>query len=342
VHMIALPAISYVQTEDGKDIAYWKIGRGPLLILTPNVQLGHLRDEWSIPGMKQWFETLARSFTVVRYDHRGGGLSNRSPGTQSIEALIKDIDSVASEVSPGSFILLGWISGGLPAIAYAARYPSRVSHLVLWSSFARDQSHGQAPRMKALFEIAATDWELFTETICQTALGWSDADEARRWAMVMREGTTQAEFLAYLADRRDWDVAADIPLINVPTLVLHDKHNALADEANSRELAARIPGARFLHSSSNRGVPGRDTVTAINELVGLTEYDGAGLETLTDRERQVLALVVEGASNIEIGERLFISINTVTRHLTHVYAKTGTKNRVQAARYALESGLGDP
>jgi pimeloyl-ACP methyl ester carboxylesterase len=51
--------------------------------------------------------------------------------------------------------LLGWLAGALPAIAYAARNPQGVSHLVLWNGFARDATHGQAPRLRSLFEMAS-------------------------------------------------------------------------------------------------------------------------------------------------------------------------------------------
>ena len=167
------PAIRYARTSDGVDIAYWKLGRGPVLVHTPNVQFGHARAEWSVEGMRRWYEALARHFTVLRYDHRGGGLSGRTGTPQALDALVQDIDAVVGrECEPDdTIVLLGWLSGGLPAIAYAARHPARVAHLVLWSSFARDATHGQADRLRALFQMAATDWVLFTESISQAALG---------------------------------------------------------------------------------------------------------------------------------------------------------------------------
>ncbi len=131
------PSIQYVRTDDGADLAYWTLGRGPVLVHSPNVQLGHVHAEWSVGAMRRWYEMLAQIFTVVRYDHRGGGLSSRGVGTQSIEALVNDIDSVAGEVSPEPFVLLGWLTGGLPAIAFGARRPERISYLVLWNSFAQ-------------------------------------------------------------------------------------------------------------------------------------------------------------------------------------------------------------
>jgi len=335
------PPIRYARTSDGVDIAYWKLGRGPVLLHSPNVQLGHARAEWSVEGMRGWYESLARHFTVVRYDHRGGGLSSRDGSAQSIDALVRDIDAVADRVSPEPIVLLGWLSGGLPAIAWAAQNPSRVSHLVLWSSFARDVTHGQAPRLKSLFQMAATDWELFTESMSQAALGWRNADEARRWAAVCRDATTQSEFLAFLRTRREWDVAEYLGRVGAPTLILHDRSNPLVSGARNRELAAGIAGARLVVGDTEDGTPGADALEAVLGLVGLGEGLASDLEELSPREREVLALVVEGAKNAEIAERLFISVNTVTRHLTHIYAKLGVTGRAQAVRYALEQGPHD-
>jgi DNA-binding CsgD family transcriptional regulator/pimeloyl-ACP methyl ester carboxylesterase len=332
------PPIRYVRTPDGFDIAYWMLGRGPVLLHTPNVQLGHVRSEWSIEGMRSWYEDLSRSFTLVRYDHRGAGLSTRDGATQSIDALVTDIESVADEVASERLILLGWITGGLPAIAFAARRPERVSHLALWNSFASDASH-RAPRMKALFGMAAGDWELFSESICHAALGWRDADAARQWAAVVRDGTTQAQFLAFLQTRRNWNVTGDLSRIRAPTLVMHDPVNALVDENRSRELARSIPGAVHAVTHSERGNPGPECLEALLTLVGARSSAAPTSDGLTRREREVLGLVVEGATNAEIAERLFISINTVTRHLTHIYSKTGTKRRADAVRYALSRGL---
>ncbi|NIQ54681.1 MAG: hypothetical protein GWN71_15285, partial [Gammaproteobacteria bacterium] len=67
-HPPAIP-IHYARTQDGLEIAYWRLGRGPVMLHSPNVQLGHLREEWSVTAMRRWYTALARSFAVVRYDH---------------------------------------------------------------------------------------------------------------------------------------------------------------------------------------------------------------------------------------------------------------------------------
>lgn len=64
-------------------------------------------------------------------------------------------------------------------------------------------------------------------------------------------------------------------------------------------------------------------------------------EQLTAREAEVLALIAQGLSNAEIGERLFLSRATVKTHINRIFAKTGVRDRAQAVRYAYRTGLAD-
>jgi DNA-binding NarL/FixJ family response regulator len=68
----------------------------------------------------------------------------------------------------------------------------------------------------------------------------------------------------------------------------------------------------------------------------------AGLDQLTDREREVLGCLGEGLSNQEIGRRLYIGETTVKTHVSRVLAKLDLRSRVQAAILARESDLGGP
>ncbi len=65
------------------------------------------------------------------------------------------------------------------------------------------------------------------------------------------------------------------------------------------------------------------------------------LDMLTDHEKELLRLVALGASNKEIGERLYIGESTVKKQLNAVTTKLGLKNRVQAATFALRSGIAE-
>jgi pimeloyl-ACP methyl ester carboxylesterase/DNA-binding CsgD family transcriptional regulator len=337
---VPAPPTRFAPAAGGAQIAYRVLGRGPALIEVPHVQMCHLLREWRIEAVQRWCLRMARSHRLVRFDNHGGGLSRAAPRDFGLEALAGDIDAVATALGLEQFALLGMITGCLPAIRYAADHPERVTKLVLWSGFARNVDHGQQPRLRSLFDMAESDWELYTESIAQAALGWKDAQAARQYAAVLREATSPEAFREYLAARREWDVSDLLSSIKAKTLVLYDECNPLASEARSRELATGIPDARFAVVQSTAGMPDE---TAADLIDAFLQPDGAavtgGADGLTSREAEVLALVAAGASNAAIATRLSISINTVTRHLTHIYAKTGAANRAAAVRYALEHGF---
>lgn len=337
---VPAPPTRFARAAGGAQIAYWVLGSGPALINVPHVQMCHLLREWRIEPVQRWFMRIARSHRLVRFDNRGGGLSHAGPRDFSLDALAGDIDAVSHALGLEQFALFGMVTGCLPAIHYAASHPERVTRLVLWSGFARNVDHGRRPRLQSLFEMAERDWELYTESICQAALGWNDARAARQYAAMLREATSPEAFREYLVARRGWDVSSQLGSVAAETLVLYDECNPLASEARCRELAAGIPKARFVAVESTAGMPD-DRATDLIEafLAPDPAARPAAVKGLTPREAQVLALVAAGAGNQAIADRLSISINTVTRHLTHIYSKIGAANRAAAVRFAIEHGL---
>src|SRR5947208_1278114 len=69
------PRIQYAKTSDGVSIAYWVLGKGMPLVYASSPPFNHLQMEWQIPQLRLLFERLARGRMLVKYDHRGCGLS---------------------------------------------------------------------------------------------------------------------------------------------------------------------------------------------------------------------------------------------------------------------------
>lgn len=92
------------------------------------------------------------------------------------------------------------------------------------------------------------------------------------------------------------------------------------------------------HCQQRLSVRDRDELlaflTGIKSDLVVAEPARTGRAGLTARETEVLRLVARGRNNSEIAQELFISVNTVTRHMTNVFTKTGTANRVEAAVFA--------
>ncbi|MCI0817959.1 MAG: alpha/beta fold hydrolase, partial [Chloroflexi bacterium] len=157
------PRIKYAKTSDGVNIAFTTYGEGPALIWSNNPVVSHVQREWEQPLIRAAIAAYAaRRMLVVRYDMRGVGLSDRDVDDVSLEARVRDLEAVVEHLQLKEFSLLGLAAGGLPAIAYAAKHPERVSHLVLLNCFARG---GESQRGQGLAQLIDADWEMYTESV---------------------------------------------------------------------------------------------------------------------------------------------------------------------------------
>jgi DNA-binding CsgD family transcriptional regulator len=66
---------------------------------------------------------------------------------------------------------------------------------------------------------------------------------------------------------------------------------------------------------------------------------GGSVGPLSEREREIVALLAGGATDAQIAERLFLSVNTVRSHLDRIRDKTGARRRPDLVRYALQAGI---
>ena len=155
-------------------------------------------EPWQVPECRRWYERLGQKNTLVRYDVRGTGLSEREVTDFSLDAQVLDLEAVLDHLGLDRFNLLGAAESGQVAITYAVRHPSRVARLVLWCAWPRG-SDISSPRMDAWRGLIDQDWELMTDTCVQLALGWAGSDVSRSAARHLRESVTMDVARAALA-----------------------------------------------------------------------------------------------------------------------------------------------
>jgi class 3 adenylate cyclase len=262
----------------------------------------HIELEWQIPEVRRWYERLAQNRKLVRYDGRGCGLSDRDAADFSLDAQVLDLEAVVDRLRPERFALLGMSYAGPAAIAYAARHAERVSHLLLWCSWARTRD-AASPRLRALRQLIDTDWETYTETGAHTVLGWSEGEQARSAAAMMRESISQEAAQAAVTAAREFDVTALLPQVRSPSLVLHRREVRWLDVAIARSLASRILDARLALLEGTSGLPYLGDTEAV--LAAIHEFLGEGEEAVepkvaeapeTGAFRTVLFTDVEGST----------------------------------------------
>jgi pimeloyl-ACP methyl ester carboxylesterase len=128
--------IHFCKSFDGARIAYANAGRGPAMVEVAT-WLNHLEHDWKSPVWGPRLAELSNHFSLTRYDSRGCGLSDRNVESLTFDGCLRDLEAVVDAAGLKHFVLLGCCQGSGLAIAYAARHPERVSHLVLYGAFAR-------------------------------------------------------------------------------------------------------------------------------------------------------------------------------------------------------------
>src|SRR3982074_3574395 len=127
--------IRFCTTPDGVRLAYAVSGEGPSLVMSAT-WLTHLEHQWRSMAWRPWLDGFTRGHKLLRYDARGGGLSDRNARKLSIGTWGGDFERVIDAAGFRRFPLVATCQGGPIAIEYAARHPERVSHLVLYGTYA--------------------------------------------------------------------------------------------------------------------------------------------------------------------------------------------------------------
>ncbi|HKE82330.1 MAG TPA: alpha/beta fold hydrolase [Vicinamibacterales bacterium] len=245
--------IRYCTTSDGVRIAYAITGKGPPLVKASN-WLTNLDFEWGSPIWRHWYGELSRHHRLVRYDERGNGMSQRDVDHGSFDLWVHDLETVVEAAGFDRFPLLGISRGGSIAIAYAVKHPERVTHLVLHGAFAAGVNHLGTPEEikahRALASLLRLGWGLSNPAFCKTFTSRFVPDatpEHERWFDEMQRVSTSPENAARLQERgADIDVRPLLPLVTVPTLVLHCDRDCAVPAERGRALAAGIPHARYV------------------------------------------------------------------------------------------------
>ena len=234
------PQIRYAKTADGVNIAYYAIGNGPPLL---NVEFpSNLLAAWKI--QRQLYEAAARAFTLISYDARGCGLSDRNVTDFSIDGMVRDIEAVMDDVGVQTVRMIALGGATTPvAVAFAARHPERVSRLVLFWGFPRVPAD-MHEQNQALFAHPNSDWRFVSESFLRLAHGWDDPDASREQAALLRESISLDGFKTFEPQAALWDVTDDLGRVTAPTLVINPKDHPSIGAAQAAALAVGLRDAR--------------------------------------------------------------------------------------------------
>src|SRR3954464_3301561 len=246
--------IRYCQSNDGIQLAYSQTGTGSPLVKTGH-WMTHIEFDFESPVWRQFYRELSRDNTFYRYDARGNGLSDREITDISFEHFVDDLETVVDAAGIDRFALLGISQGCAVSVAYAVRHPERVSHLILVGGFAvgwkkRARTEMEKEGVEAMLTLMRLGWgqenPAFRKMFSSKFIPGASKEQADWFNELQRISSSAGDAVRNLLANGEVDVTSLLSQVNVPTLVMHARHDARVPFESGRRLAAGIPGARFV------------------------------------------------------------------------------------------------
>lgn len=340
--------VRFFRSFDGARIAYAISGTGPPVVMMPS-WLTHLEYQWRSVAWQPWLEALSSRYTLIRYDPRGCGLSDRNVEDLSFDSWVRDFAALVDALKLDRFSLIGICQGGAVAIAYAGREPERISHLVLYGTYARGRNKRSSiplepEKARLMLEMLRLGWgqedHAFMRSFATQFQPEGSIEHLRSWCELQNAATSAENAVELTRVMFDVDVTDEAARVTCPTLVAHPDRDAVAPFEEGRQLAELIPDARFLQLDSPNHFMLRDEpawATFVRDLHAFLPQTGPFAE-LTVRESEVLRLLSRGLDNHQIGAQLDIREKTVRNHVSGIFAKLGVDSRARAVAVARDAG----
>ena len=253
-----LPKTKYARSGDVR-IAYQITGEGAFDVIWAPGTMSHLDLDWEIPQRALFFERFSKFCRLIRFDKRGTGLSDRPVHMATLEERTDDIRAVMDDVGLKSANILGVSEGGSMACLFAATYPERVESLLIWGAQARwvatdDHPWAQTPQEhEEMLAMVQNDWPSIPYIVGPGAGMGPDAppEAVEAVARYMRAAASPSAVYAYEVMNGQIDTRPILPTIQARTLVMNRTGDLCARIDAARDMASRIPGAKFIEYPGN-------------------------------------------------------------------------------------------
>ena len=266
------PETRYAKSGD-VHIAYQVFGQGDSdLVIVPG-WASHIEYAWEEPLYAQFLTRLGSFSRVTWFDKRGTGLSDRDVGMPTLEQRMDDVRAVMDAVGIGRAAILGVSEGGSMSALFAATYPEKVSHLILYGAFARPiwaEDYPWAPTLKSREEWIGSLERGWGGDVELDSLAPSRANDVafKKWFTAYGRLSVSPAAAVALAKMNTYiDIRNILPSIHVPTLVMHRRGDRDINIGNGIYLAKNIPGAKFveLAGDDHSWISG-DTEAIVDEI----------------------------------------------------------------------------
>ncbi|WP_194411008.1 alpha/beta hydrolase [Microbacterium cremeum] len=260
---LATQQVRFCTTVDDVRLAYATSGNGPPLVKASN-WLTHLDHDWDSAVWRHWWHALSQNHTLIRYDERGCGLSDWDVDADSfsLEAWVRDLETVVDALGLERFPLLGISQGGPIALTYAARHPERVSHVVIFGTCARSTWQRADDRRRrelaALGELIKVSWGSdqpgFRQVYDAKFLPDGPLEIWQAFDQLQRRSTSPRNAYRLWRAFGGLDCSEAARQVEAPTLILHSRDDLVWGFEEAEELHAMVPGSTLVPLESRNHI----------------------------------------------------------------------------------------
>jgi class 3 adenylate cyclase len=265
----AVPDTHYARSGE-VDLAYQVVGEGPFdFVFIPGF-VWNIELCWELAEIARFLERLGSFSRLILFDKRGVGLSDRVGGVATLQDRADDILAVLDAVGTEAAVVGGWFDGAAMAAHFAATHPERVRALVLGSFPARPDGGDGVPvgltaeSLDTMLAMIEDNWGTarMLEVTAPSVAG--DERIMSFWRRFERASASPNAARALFHWNRIIDLVDVLPLVSAPTLVLQ-RCDTVTPNEGVRDLAARIPGARYVE------LPGVDVYPFLGDMESIVD-----------------------------------------------------------------------
>jgi pimeloyl-ACP methyl ester carboxylesterase len=258
--MADIPETRYTKSGD-VHIAYQVVGKGPIdLVLVPGF-VSHLEYQWEGAHTARMLRRLASFSRLIMFDKPGTGLSDRVAAIPPLEQRMDHVRAVMDAVGSQRAALLGISEGGSMAILFAATYPERTVALILYGAYARrmwapDHPWGRTEdELRGMLDSVEHEWGGTAGIELWSPSEANNPEYRRFYANYRRMAASPGAALTVIRMATEIDVRHVLPVVRVPTLVLHRVGDRILKVGQGRYLAEHIQGAKLVELTGDDHTP---------------------------------------------------------------------------------------
>jgi pimeloyl-ACP methyl ester carboxylesterase/DNA-binding CsgD family transcriptional regulator len=356
---VTQPETLYAESG-GLSIAYQTLGDAQRdLVFIPSF-VSNLELAWDWPPLAAFYLAFTSFARLILFDKRGTGLSDRVKKLPTTDERMDDLRAVMDAASAHEAAIVGVSEGAPLALTFAAAFPERVTHLVLYGPLPKASRSDDYPWAEtsewwdAVVERFEQRWG--SPDYMEADVAWRAPSEqhneafVRWWGQYRRLGASPGAAADLARMNAQIDVRHLLPRITAPTTVIVRTDDRVISVDHGRYVAGAIPGARYIELPGQDHLPfvgdASGLVSAIAEAVGSptavvvdpslvgarkeAEFDRDAAGLLSARERDVMRWVARGKTNQQIAAALYVSESTVRKHLQNTYRKLEVTSRTTA------------